>query len=84
MSNTSINTAQNVNIDYHISSLGYRVTGILVDLIIILIYLIILTYIEDGMSQLFDDFTTFGLSQLMFLPVAFYSLFHPFDHLGQC
>ncbi|PRP66069.1 RDD family protein [Nonlabens agnitus] len=75
MSNTSINTAQNVNINYHISSLGYRITGVLVDLVIMFVYIIILGYIEDGMSNLFDNFTTFGLSQLMFLPVAFYSLF---------
>jgi len=75
MSNTSINTAQNVNINYNISSLGYRITGILIDLVIMLVYLIILGYIENGMGQLFDNFTTFGLSQLLFLPIAFYSLF---------
>jgi len=75
MSNTSINTAQNVNINYRISSLGYRITGALVDLVILLVYLIILSYIESGLGNLFSRFTTFGLSQLMFLPVAFYSLF---------
>jgi uncharacterized RDD family membrane protein YckC len=75
MSNTSINTAQNVNINYQVASLGYRIVGVLVDLVIMLIYLIILQYITDGLDQLFDRFTTFGLSQLMFLPVAFYSLF---------
>lgn len=75
MSNTSINTAQNVNINYNISSLGYRVVGFLIDLVIIFVYVIILSYIESGMSGLFDRFTTFGLGQLLFLPVAFYSLF---------
>ncbi len=75
MSNTSINTAQNVNIDYRISSLGYRMTGILIDIIIMLVYLIILSYIEDGMEEVFDRFTTLGIGQLLFLPVAFYSLF---------
>lgn len=75
MSNTSINTAQNVAINYHISSLGYRVVGFLIDLVILFVYIIILSYIESGISSLFDRFTTFGLGQLMFLPVAFYSLF---------
>ncbi|BAO55838.1 RDD family protein [Nonlabens marinus] len=75
MSNTLINTAQNVNIHYKVASLGYRIVGFLIDALILFIYLIIIGYITDGLGQLLDRFTTFGLSQLLFLPVAFYSLF---------
>jgi uncharacterized RDD family membrane protein YckC len=75
MSNTSINTAQNVNISYNVASLGYRMLGFLIDLVIIFIYLIIIGYIVDGMGNLFERFTTLGVSQLLFLPIAFYSLF---------
>jgi uncharacterized RDD family membrane protein YckC len=75
MSNTSINTAQNVNISYNVASLAYRMLGFIIDLVILFIYLIIIGYIVDGMSNLFEKFTTLGVSQLLFLPVAFYSLF---------
>ncbi len=75
MSNTSINTAQNVHINYSISSLGYRMTGILIDLVILLVYLIILGYLQDGMDEFMDSLTSFGIGQLLFLPVAIYSLF---------
>jgi uncharacterized RDD family membrane protein YckC len=75
MTNTSINTAQNVNISYNVASLGYRMLGFVIDLLILFIYLIIIGYITDGMDNLFEKFTTLGVSQLLFLPVAFYSLF---------
>ncbi|WP_194852051.1 RDD family protein [Nonlabens antarcticus] len=75
MSNTSINTAQNVNINYNVASLGYRMLGFVIDLIIMFIYLIIIGYLVDGMDNIFEKFTTLGISQLLFLPIAFYSLF---------
>lgn len=75
MSNTSINTAQNVNINYNVASLGFRILGFLIDLVVLFIYLIIMGYLVSGMENLFEKFTTLGISQLLFLPVMFYSLF---------
>ncbi len=74
MSNTSIHTAQNVNINYSVASLGYRIVAFLIDLVIIILYLIIIEYIGLGMKELWDRNTVFGLSEFLMLPVVFYSL----------
>jgi uncharacterized RDD family membrane protein YckC len=74
MSNTSIHTAQNVNINYSVASLGYRIVAFLIDLVIIILYLIIIEYIGLGMEEIWDRNTVFGLSEFLMLPVVFYSL----------
>ncbi|EAS18773.1 conserved hypothetical transmembrane protein [Flavobacteria bacterium BBFL7] len=75
MSNTNVNTAQNVNINYQVSSLGHRIVAFIIDLLIMAVYLIIIDYIGLGLRDILDNNTYFGLSELLFLPVAFYSLF---------
>jgi uncharacterized RDD family membrane protein YckC len=74
MSNTSIHTAQNVNINYSVATLGYRIIAFLIDLIIILLYVIIIDYIGLGMNSIFNSNTAVGISELLLLPVVFYSL----------
>jgi uncharacterized RDD family membrane protein YckC len=74
MSNTSIHTAQNVNINYAVASLGYRIVAFLIDLVIIILYVLLVEYIGLGMRSIFDANTTIGLSELLILPVVFYSL----------
>ncbi|MGB3590939.1 MAG: RDD family protein [Nonlabens sp.] len=73
--NTAVPTAQNVNIDYNIASVGYRITAFLIDLLIIFIYIIAVEYLGMGFAQIFSDNNAFGLSQLLLLPIFFYSLF---------
>jgi uncharacterized RDD family membrane protein YckC len=74
MSNTSIQTAQNVAINYSVASLGSRIVAFLIDLVIMILYVIIIEYIGLGMDNIFDRNTTIGLSELLMLPVVFYSL----------
>ena len=77
MSHTAISTAQNVNISYKVASLGYRILAVLIDLIIIFIYLVILTYLDIGLSKIIPKDGLVSMQQLLFLPVMFYSLiFH--------
>lgn len=75
MSNTNVNTAQNVNINYKVASLGYRIVAMLIDLLIMAGYLVLTDYIGLGIRDLVNNNTYFGISELLFLPVAFYSLF---------
>lgn len=74
MSNTNVNTAQNVNINYKVASLGYRIVAMLIDLLIMAGYLVLVDYIGLGIRDIVDNNTYFGISELLFLPVAFYSL----------
>ncbi len=74
MSNTNVNTAQNVNINYTVASLGYRIVALLIDLLIMAGYLVLIDYIGLGIRDIVDNNTYFGISELLFLPVAFYSL----------
>ncbi len=77
MSHTSISTAQNVNISYNIASLGHRILSALIDLVIIFIYVVILEYLDVGLSKIMPEDGLVSMQQLLFLPVMFYSLvFH--------
>ncbi|MGJ8684192.1 MAG: RDD family protein [Nonlabens sp.] len=75
MSNTNVNTAQNVNINYNVSSLGHRIVALLIDLVIMGLYQTIINYIGLGFESMVNDNTFFGVSQFLLLPIAFYSLF---------
>ncbi len=75
MSNTNVNTAQNVNINYNVSSLGHRILGLLIDLVIMGIYQTIINLIGLGFEDMVDNNTYFGISEALLLPIAFYSLF---------
>lgn len=76
MANLAINTAQNVNLDYKIVSVGERILAFLIDVFIFVVYLYLVEIITDVMGIAFSDsWTVFGLQQLMLLPVMFYSLY---------
>ena len=77
MSSTAITTAQNVNINYNIASLGNRIVAFLIDLLIMFIYLVLLSYLDLGISDLVPRNTQLGVNQLLMLPIFLYSLlFH--------
>ncbi|MFT4849804.1 MAG: putative RDD family membrane protein YckC, partial [Sediminicola sp.] len=74
--NLAINTTQNVNLDYKLVSVGERILAFLIDLLIFSVYLYIVEVISDVMgSSISDNWTVFGLQQLLLLPVMFYSLY---------
>jgi uncharacterized RDD family membrane protein YckC len=76
MANLAINTTQNVNLDYKLVSVGERILAFLIDLLIFSVYLYIVEVISDLMgSSISDNWTVFGLQQLLMLPVMFYSLY---------
>jgi uncharacterized RDD family membrane protein YckC len=76
MANLAINTTQNVNLDYKLVSVGERILAFLIDLLIFSVYLYIVQVISDLMgSAISDNWTVFGLQQLLLLPVMFYSLY---------
>lgn len=74
MSNTNVNTAQNVNINYNVSSLGHRIVALLIDLVIMGMYYTLINYIGLGFQDIVDNNTFIGLSELLLLPVFLYSL----------
>ncbi|MEM7187279.1 MAG: RDD family protein [Bacteroidota bacterium] len=76
MANLAINTTQNVNLDYKIVSVGERILGFTVDLLLFFLYFYIVQVITSAMQMAFsDNWTVFGLQQLLLLPVMFYSLY---------
>lgn len=75
MSNTAINTAQNVNINYNVASLGTRIIAFLIDMLFFIIYLFIVNYFIYELSDIADDFLSFGLSSLLTVPVFCYTLY---------
>ncbi|MFT4668717.1 MAG: putative RDD family membrane protein YckC [Flavobacteriaceae bacterium] len=76
MANLAINTTQNVNLDYKLVSVGERILAFLIDLLIFSVYLYIVQVISDIMGlAISDNWTVFGLQQLLLLPVMFYSLY---------
>ncbi len=74
MTNTAVSTAQNVNIDYNIASVGYRITAFLIDLLILFIYVIGVEYLGLGLKEVFTKNDTMGIQVLFYIPVFIYSL----------
>jgi uncharacterized RDD family membrane protein YckC len=79
MSELSINTTQNVTINFTAASIGHRILAFGLDLLIIIAYLIsafaLLTY--SGLSQILagmDGWSQMAVQSILFLPVMFYSL----------
>lgn len=76
MANLEINTTQNVNLDYKIVSVGERILAFMIDLILFLLYFYIVEVITSALDMaISDNWTVFGLQQLLLLPVMFYSLY---------
>jgi uncharacterized RDD family membrane protein YckC len=76
MANLAINTSQNVNLDYKIVSVGERILGFVIDLFLFFLYFYIVQVITSAMDMAFsDNWTVFGLQQMLLLPVMFYSLY---------
>lgn len=79
MSELSINTTQNVTINFTAASIGHRILAFGVDLLIIIAYLttIYLLLEYTGFSKMLsglDGWSQMAVQSLIFLPVTFYSL----------
>src|SRR5690606_3529979 len=76
MANLEINTSQNVNLNYKIVSVGERILAFLIDLFLFFVYFYLVDLVTAAMGMAFsDNWTIFGLQQLLLLPVMFYSLY---------
>jgi uncharacterized RDD family membrane protein YckC len=79
MSELSINTTQNVTINFTAASIGHRILAFGVDLLIMIAYLItifsVMAYsgLSDVLSRM-DGWSQTAVQSLLFLPVMFYSL----------
>ena len=80
MSELSINTSQNVLINFKAASPGSRILANILDLIIkgtylFMIYVVLFTMLSfDKITSKWDHWSVMALSMVLFLPVAFYSL----------
>lgn len=84
MANLEILTTQNVNLHYKVVSIGERILAFLVDLFLFFIYFYLVDLATAAMGMAFSDqWTIFGLQQLLFLPVMFYSFYMPVLFDGQ-
>ncbi|KOS07932.1 transporter [Flavobacterium akiainvivens] len=80
MSQLSITTTQNVNINFNTATVGERILAALIDLVIKACYITFVYYIiieETGLSDYLRDinqWSAMAISSLLFLPVMFYSI----------
>lgn len=80
MSELSINTTQNVNINFTAASVGERMGAYLLDMLIKIAYLIVVGYFVFnlmGLSKVIerlDQWSGMAIGMLFFLPYAFYTL----------
>lgn len=79
MTQLSINTTQNVNINFTAASVGDRILGQLLDLLVKIAYIIIIYFIVQifSLENLFDgldQWSIIAIISLIGLPVMFYSL----------
>jgi uncharacterized RDD family membrane protein YckC len=75
MSNTAINTAQNVTIEYEFAGIGKRILAFLLDAVVLIIYIITVSLTVYKAVGLFDENNVLGIRELSLLPVFCYSLF---------
>ncbi|WP_431472100.1 RDD family protein [Nonlabens sp. SCSIO 43208] len=74
MSNTAINTAQNVNIEYVYAGLGKRILAFIIDALVLFAYIIILTFTVYRAISVLDGDNDIGAYELSMIPIFIYSL----------
>jgi uncharacterized RDD family membrane protein YckC len=79
MKTLQIKTAQNVNINFTVATIGQRLSAFLLDNIMKLTYLLVVYYVFDfqAVERLFsgDNWTVQAVGILVLIPVTFYSLY---------
>lgn len=72
MNTITINTPQNVALDYAVAGLGRRIVAFLIDLLVLAAYGTLVGYIVNSMP---GEWSPLAVGNLLFLPIFFYSLF---------
>src|SRR5690554_3456190 len=76
MANLEINITQNVNLNYKIVSVGERILAFLIDISLFFVYFYLVELATEAIDMtISDNWTVFGMQQLLLLPVMFYSLY---------
>lgn len=84
MTNLTIHTAQNVNLNYKVVNIGERLLAFLIDLFIFFAYLYVWSLVMESLGYAMqDNWTLNGLGQLFLLPIMFYSFFMHIAFQGQ-
>jgi len=89
MTQLSINTTQNVNINFTAASMGERIIGYLIDMLIKIAYMIVIygvIFYYFGVNEMmkgWDNWSKFAMMIVFFLPVMFYSLIQESIFEGQ-
>jgi uncharacterized RDD family membrane protein YckC len=68
----TINTPQNVNLDYAIAGVGRRILGFFIDLLVLAAYGFLVGYTISNISS---NWSPLAVENLLLLPIFFYSLF---------
>ncbi len=75
MSTIAITTTQNIELEYDLASLGERIVGYILDMILIIIYVLLLIFIVIGSTSIGTFAETNGWLIFVFiLPIFFYDL----------
>lgn len=79
MSQIDITTSQNVNISFKLASVGERILAYFLDFLIMVAYLIIISFIMGNFFQYkifqrLDDWSARAIAIIILLPISFYAL----------
>jgi uncharacterized RDD family membrane protein YckC len=75
MSTISITTTQNIEVEYDLASLGERVVGWILDVVLIIVYILVLLFTIIGLNDLVPFVRNNGWMVFFFiLPIFFYDL----------
>lgn len=85
MTNITINTSQNVNINFSLADLSKRLTAFFIDFLIKLIYfiLVIILLAQSHILNGLDTWSENSIYIICYLPIAFYSLCLEYFNEGQ-
>jgi uncharacterized RDD family membrane protein YckC len=72
MNTIHITTSQNIDVEYDLASLGERIAGYMIDLLIVIAYIIVLMLVNSFSHSLFGD--NGWVLSLFFIPILFYDL----------
>lgn len=75
MNTIKVNTSQNIDLEYELGSLGDRIVGYIIDLLVIIAYVLIVVAIFFGFSGMSNLSAASGITLfLLFVPIFFYDL----------
>lgn len=76
MANITIDTTQNVRLQYKVASIGERILALTIDLFLFFLYFFLVERVLQAMQlSFFDSWSLIGVKEVLLLPVVFYSFY---------